>query len=495
MRKRNSQVSIIQFSSFLHENKAKLLVLFGVYQLVCITISLQNYPYIDDVLRQETGITDFAASYARWGSELGSWFLQGSRHLTDLGLTTSILTGIFMAVSSLLLIFILFGTSFSWGAVIGSLTLGINPWALQLISFRFDSPYMALSIVASIIPFLFWNQSNWLFGGISLLSILVMTNTYQAASGIFIVVALTIIYRKILMNTIGKKDWQHLLTAGIAYILGMLLFLVESTYTIDLTQRGATVAIAPTNELFSQLAKNAQGYVLTIKEQSATIWLLCYTVLLVGFFLMVWQVDYKKRIRNLSVSCMYLFLMIPLSYGVLLVFQENLIETTPRYGVGISIVFATVAMLSSEYSANHIGLLNKILVGLLSYYFISFSLSYASLLTVQLEAFKQQSTQLTNDLSQTVTPTRKNVLIGNLFKDSPVVINAERNYPIVKKLVPRNNDLYWPNLLLFKRYSSLPIELIPHDFSTFDSTGKQLVVDNAFWTIYIDVDTSYVIHK
>ena len=49
----------------------------------------------------------FGTTYARWGSEFLSWFVQGSRHLTDLGLTTPILTGLILSLTSILAIYII----------------------------------------------------------------------------------------------------------------------------------------------------------------------------------------------------------------------------------------------------------------------------------------------------------------------------------------------------------------------------------------------------
>ncbi|QQV79596.1 glucosyltransferase domain-containing protein [Enterococcus faecalis] len=34
----------------------------------------------------------------------------------------------------------------SWGSSLVATLIGLNPWFLQCLSFRFDSPYMALSI-------------------------------------------------------------------------------------------------------------------------------------------------------------------------------------------------------------------------------------------------------------------------------------------------------------------------------------------------------------
>lgn len=480
---------------FINVNKWKICVVILIYQIVCINIGIQNYPYIDDILRQETGITDFAASYSRWGSEIASWLLQGSRHLTDLGLTTNILTGLIMATSSLLLCYLLIGDKLTWGSVGASILLGINPWSLQILSFRFDSPYMAMSILVSIIPFLFWQRNNLMYFSISYFCVLFMANTYQASSGIFIVVAISMIYINIQGDKVSIKDFYRLLLSALAYISGLLTFFVESKLMLDFNTRGQTTSIAKFNEMGSVLLKNVGIYISTVIDQSANIWKYLYVLVILCLVLSTIFNKNHAKIWNFFILLVYLILVIPLSYGILLIFTDPLVEITPRYGIGISSLFAIISILVVSKENKWLGIFSKAFVFCLVYYFLSFSLSYASLLSYQLDSFKFQSMQLANDLSKSVNQDRKNVLIGNLFKDSNIVLNSERNFPILKKLIPRNGDLYWPNLMLFKSYSNLELNLIPHDFTNFDTTGKILVIDNYYWKIYEDEFSTYVITK
>ena len=60
------------------ENKAYLLLIILIYQVAVLSIGIINFPYLDDNARQVAGMTDFGTTYARWGSEFLSWFVQGS---------------------------------------------------------------------------------------------------------------------------------------------------------------------------------------------------------------------------------------------------------------------------------------------------------------------------------------------------------------------------------------------------------------------------------
>lgn len=161
------------------ENKSLLITTVLIYQVAILAIGIVAFPYIDDTARQLTGATDFARSYSRWGSEIASWLVQGSRHLTDMGLTTHILTGLILALSSIIVVYCLNNKKLELLPLIVSTIIGLNPWFLQSVSFRFDSPYMALSILFSVIPFLWWEKKSSTFFILSVISILLMCNTYH----------------------------------------------------------------------------------------------------------------------------------------------------------------------------------------------------------------------------------------------------------------------------------------------------------------------------
>ncbi|WP_447440472.1 glucosyltransferase domain-containing protein, partial [Staphylococcus aureus] len=45
-------------------------------------------------------------------------------------------------------------------ALTAAMLVGFNPWFLQNLSFRFDSPYMSLSLLFSVLPFLFLTKQS-----------------------------------------------------------------------------------------------------------------------------------------------------------------------------------------------------------------------------------------------------------------------------------------------------------------------------------------------
>ena len=483
--------------TFWMENKGKILTLFGLYQLVCLTIGSKDYAYIDDVLRQNTGITDFAASYSRWGSEISSWVLQGSRHLTDLGNMSFFVTGTLLTLSSVCLTYILAGNRPSFGAMLASSLLGLNPWMLQMISFRFDSPYMALSILFSILPFLFWRFSKGSFFIASLLGVFLMCNTYQASSGIYLGVYLTLAAREFLFAQFEIRAFLSKLgVAASSYCLALIAFFFESSLNPEIANRGNTVAVAKVTDLPATFLHNSLVYFHTVWDYSARIWQVITVVMIFCFVVLVVKRTRQPKWIALLFTGVYLACLFIFSYGVLLIFSEPLVTIMPRYGVGISIFFASLGILVGQQAleSKRLRLVGWI-PSLLVVYFMSFSFTYASTLNYQQQSFEQQGQRLAADLSLAVTNERQEVWISNLFKDSPLLESTSINYPIIKQLVPRNGDMSWFNLMLFQRMSNMDMSLQPYDFTDFDTAEKEQVVSNYFWDIYVDSQRVYVIMK
>ena len=166
------------FKNYLLLNKSSALVIFIIYSVVNINIGLAEYPYIDDIGRQLQGYSKFSEHYSRYLSEYSARLIQGGEHLTELGLTSNILSACFLTLASLILLFVLYpNKKISFITACVSTIIGINPWFLEPLSFRFDNPFMTLSILVSIIPFIFWDNKK-IFGVMSVVGIFLMCNSY-----------------------------------------------------------------------------------------------------------------------------------------------------------------------------------------------------------------------------------------------------------------------------------------------------------------------------
>ncbi|OEH81927.1 hypothetical protein BCR26_03345 [Enterococcus rivorum] len=482
------------YKSWLLENRNKLILVFVIYQVAILSIGIINYPYIDDVIRQLDGRTDFAWAYSRWGSEIASWLVQGSRHLTDMGLTTHILTGIILSFSSIIVVYVLNGKKLEWMPVTVSILIGINPWFLQCISFRFDSPYMALSILVSFIPFLWWNKNKCFFIA-SIVGVFLMCNTYQGSSGLYIIMVLALTFKTLTSNNSFLPSLKKVTLAAIAYVLAMIMYIFVTKLNPEMSTRD-TAAIANIRELPSIIVRNITEYFSTIINQSAKIWIVFLLILLILFLISSIFRSEVSPAKSFIYSLVYLALGSIMSYGVFLISEHSLVTMAPRYGYGLSIFASiTLIMLTQKINVRFLDISIKVVASLLFYYILTFSFIYASTLNVQKEAFERQSVILSTDLKNIVNNDRKQVYMNKLFKDSPVLLNSTRNYPILRDLVPKNESLYWPNITLFNTYSGLNVNIQPFDFNNFDSTSKNLETSNYYYDIFSEKNKIYIIVK
>lgn len=481
-------------SAFLEANKKKILLIFVLYCLPLIAIGSVNYPYIDDIVRQIRGVGNFAEHYSRYLSEFASYAVQGSRHLTDTGLTTFILSALILTLTSLLILYSLFdGKEFTWLSAFGSVVVGINPWFLESMSFRFDAPYIALSVLVSVLPFLFYQSQIKRYFLVSIVGIFLMCNSYQGSSGIYLVMLLTLVYRDWLAGRDIKTLFKKVAVSALAYAGAIGLYFLQTKLNPNLALRGDTTSIASLSKMPQAIITNLNVYFITIKAQSTKMWIvltLALILLLILFMVMRSQIN---KVLALALSVVYIPLAAILSFGLYMFFSTPLADNRPRYEYGFAFLIAILLILVGSYSQKR--LLNYakgIVVVLLTYYALQFSFVYASALDSQKEAFESSSVMLAEDLNDYVTKENETVYISSLFKNSPAYLNTQNTYPILKDLVPSNSNLYWPNLLWFNTLTNLNVNLVGFDFNTIDMSRLEKVEVNKYWTIYRLNDELYV---
>lgn len=484
---------------YFKQNIYKLILIFSIYFITILSIGIVNYPYIDDSLRQITGITGFAESYCRWGSEISSQIIQGSRHLTDMGLTTHIITAITLGFSSIIAVYVLNDKKFSWVSAACSTIIGLNPWFLGCISFRFDSPYMALSVLLSIVPFLWWEKSKKSFFVISILGIFLMCNTYQSSSGIYIVMTIALIFKDLTNNHNLKDNYKKYLLSIIAYIFGMMFYVIETKFCKELNERGEIVKISNIKDMPYKMIRNTASYFKTIYEQSAKIWIVLFILIILTFIVSYIFKSKSNYAKNAISVILYLTLGSVLSYGAYLIFSLNLADTvaSPRnyYGFGFFVAITLIILSNQKINFNILNVSKSILSFTFVYYIFSFNLTYASMLNYQKEEFERQSIVFTNDIKNIVNEQRKTIYANKLFKDSPVFTNTARNYPLLYKLIESNSTIYWPSVMLFNTYSGLNVNICSFDFSNFDSSDKKLEISNYYYDIFTSNNEIFVFMK
>ncbi|UOC10495.1 glucosyltransferase domain-containing protein [Streptococcus equinus] len=475
-----------KFLYFWQLNKNKILIIFFLYTFATCSIGIVNYPYIDDIARRVEGVGNFAAHYSRYLSEYASYVVQGSHHLTDTGLTTFVLSAIILTTSSSIVLFVLFkGGRVSWISAFGSIFIGINPWFIECLSFRFDAPYICLSVLCSVLPFVLYESRNFFYFIVAVVGVFLMCNSYQGSSGIFIVMLLTLLYRDYIDNSNIFELIKRAVISGLAYVSAMLIYFIETKFNPELSLRGDTTSIAKLEEMPYAIYNNLRTYFLTLKSQSTHLWLLMAIILIISTILLGILKGKKTKLLSILASILYILTCSIMSLGVYMFFSTPLASVRPRYEYGFAFFIGILMiMLAESTSCKIVNYLKGSTVILLTYYSLSFSFIYASALDIQKESFEYSSEMLATDLNDYLTDENKVVYISSLFKDSPVYLNTQSTYPILGSLIPSNTSLYWPNLLWFKTFTSLDVDLVGFDFNTINMSELELLESNKLWNIY-----------
>ncbi|MDR2833784.1 MAG: glucosyltransferase domain-containing protein [Streptococcaceae bacterium] len=480
--------------NYYKEKKTGIITLLIIYLSTLVPVGFVNFPYIDDNLRRANGIPNFGAHYSRWVSEIASWVVQGSRRVTDLGLTTFILSAFILTVTSVLFVYVLVGKKATILSFILSSIIGLNPWFLNAVAFRFDTPYISLSLLFSVLPFLWWKKEKRNFVIFSTIGLFCMYNTYQASSGIYLVLALLML----LTDFLNGKEVKNVVLLGLysllSFFLGTVLYMGQLQILPATANETSQIM---KDDYFSKIVTNLHTYFSTIYHHSARIWIFMSVVSILCFaFSMLYQVKIAKKLAFGYLS-IYFILSAIASFGIYIFLENPIAPDAPRYNYGFAVWLISMFILAStQIRLKPINILKNVVFGLFSYYLISFVFVFSSMLHIQKDIFEHQSIMLAQELTQIYEPGDQ-VFIQGFLRDSEVFKSTTRNYPILSQIVPSNIHSTYFNQLWFSQATGMPqMNATPVGFDAQSYfKGHETRQSNFRFDIYKIEQTIYVITK
>lgn len=481
---------------FCKENKSKLLWIIIIYMIPIMYIGLSEYPYIDDIGRQIQGYSGFAEHYSRLASEILGIALNGGTHMTDLGLTTFLVSIIFLSLTSFVVVYVFSeGKKLSIISVISSTLIGLNPWFLEALSFRFDNPFMTFSLLISVLPFLFWKKHIKLYAISSVLAIYLMCNSYQASSGLYILMVMSLSFVELVQGKKVLETLKKVSVSAIYYFLGLLIYFVQiklfPPVFSDSVQMSSFSQILPT------IVNNTNLYINNIWNQSAMHWKLITIAVLLLFLVSTLLVTKLNFLLSISLISGYVILGTVFSYGSYLVLLTPYSLLRPRYEYGFAIFITLIlVLLSNMLEKGILKKLNLSVISLLCFYIISFSLLYPSMLRVQNNSFKSQAIILGGDLNS--LNNIHNVKLNRFFRNSSVYENSVLSYPILTSLIMTNMNVSWDMTMRFNEVTKLDLDLQLFNEEEMDKNSVILYRTTKLYDVYVETnesDTAYVIMK
>ncbi|MDR0487057.1 MAG: glucosyltransferase domain-containing protein [Treponema sp.] len=407
-----------------------VLFMFGLYIIGISGIIRADLLYVDDKGRALEGYRRWDIN-SRYISNFLAIFLHADTRLTDISPLPQIIAALFMAAASVLLVYVISGSKITKIACFLSLPVGLSPYFLHCFSYKFDAPYMALSVLASIAPFLFM-RNYVMFSVCSIISLLIMAMTYQASSGIYIIIVIILCFKTWNeRRKTGKEIVRFAAVSAFSYCFSMIffnLFLMNRRVTANLT-----TDIYPIHKLFTVAVNNFMGYMNNVIGDFSYVWRVSIIILCLVFISASVLFTKRNKIAALCVSLFVLAAMCSLSFGIYLVLTIPFFAPRAMYGFGIFIACITVYLSNIP---RRVLLLPGII---LCWSFFVFSFTYGNALSEQKRYDNFRTETLIHDLSMLFPNKTEEPLLIKLVDTAgfaPVINqNISIRYPVIHRLV------------------------------------------------------------
>ncbi len=439
------------FFKSIKENKILLCAVFASLFLVFFKIIASNFYYADDLWRNAEGSRSWIG-FSRYISEFLSIFIHNSLNLSDIAPLPQFISLAINAVTLFMLCYILNDKKIEILPLLALSVLFISPFYAENISYKFDSPYMALSVFFPVVPFLFIDDKKS-FLLVSIISIILTCFSYQAGGSIYILLTIFILLKKLLKNENIGSSLEFAVYAASGFIAAMLIFKLLYMNTMSNSEDDYfSTAIK-----LSAFPSNLKIYASYVSSGFGGIWLKLFTLAAVaaGFIVLVKDSECKKIPAVIFVLAAFILSFV-LSTGPYIIFERPLL--TSRVFTGFNLM---IALLLFTITKNTSG---KILVPLTVYSCIVFQFCYGNCLTQQKEYQYFKSSMIAKDISKFAGENEQiEIKFENSIDFCDAIKVSRKNYPLISKLITRVpsensiwNENYFTNFnLKFKNNKSL----------------------------------------
>ena len=459
--------------------KVYFFVVLFIYLIAFIPIMLAEYYYTDDLGRTVYGY-EITGSFSRYTADFLSKLLHGNSWLADIAPLAQLISLLLMAMAGVLILFIVseFEEIEKWSPA-ALIPLGLSPYFLNVLSYRYDSPYMALSVFASIAPIVFYKRSPVKYSIAVFAGTVIMCTTYQVSSGIFPMMITFLILMLWINGSQKRPIFTVTISSLVGYISGLLVFrlLIMEPIGED--------SYVDTSVSIKHLLPNLKTYFNYFNTDLPVLWKAAIITVLICF--LIYTVKITKRSKAVTfvlTVCLELIIMV-LIFGVYIVFANPL--TVPRafYGIGILLTLFGLPLLTCKRI--YIG---KIAVATLSWFFIVFSFIYGNTLRLQKEYIGFRTEQIINDLN-TMEILKRDEPVAYQLKGSAgypkAVKNSISEYPILERMIPvlLSDDSTWEwGSYQLKEYYGLEIIRDEKTDRTDQSNELELLEETYYYSIY-----------
>ena len=323
------------------------LVLFAIYAFAFLAVWRSGISFVDDRGRAIFGYA-WTSDFNRWSSSAIGLLLNVNDRLLDISPWPQILAMAILSITGVILTYIFNNKKIKYLPLILTSFIGLLPLTIECWLYKFDAPCIAISVLVSVLPILFWpksldKKSIFKFGLITILCQLIMWTTYQAASGIFPVLCVYMALKDYLDHKPLKPIFKTLLISAIAFIIPALIIKFCFPEPIKSYR---TNEMLPLANLIPGLIQNFLTH-LNMIITSLNFWQKILTILsFIGIFALIVK---KYKTKTLAIALAFL-VAFPLSMGAYLLLENP--PFTPRSLLGIGTAFVPVLILATTELKN-----------------------------------------------------------------------------------------------------------------------------------------------
>lgn len=403
-----------------------------IYVVGIFAIIQSDFLYQDDAARAFYGYKQWDY-FARFLSTAMASIVHGGDYLVDIAPVPQIIAMVIMAFSGVIALSVLFQrTRFTLWEILAMIPLGLNPYFLECISFRFDAPYMAVSVLGGIAPLILYRQKNLQYILASALGVLVVCTSYQPATGIYPILVILIALRMWCQGDTFRSAMIFCLKSVLGYGVGLLYFKLVLMRPADAGY--VSNAFPPLAELLPNTIQNLRQYYLYIAMDFKPVWLLLCGLISVFFVYRIAVTSRRKKWQAVAMTVLAFAAALALCFGIYPVLTNTLFAPRAMYGFGVLLAFLCVLAVEGKSPA-----CSTVTVVMLAWLFFVFSFTYGNALGYQKEYTDYRINLVLTDLShlevlQGEDPVKVNV--SGSIGQAPLIRNIPQNNTILTRLIP-----------------------------------------------------------
>lgn len=393
-----------------------------------------NFYYMDDNGRAAFGYKDWDY-FGRYLSTAFATLLHAGNYLVDITPLPQLVALALMAAAGVVMLAVFYNrTQFHLWEMAAVVPLALNPYFLECLSFRFDAPYMAVSVLAGILPLLYRERKTGVYILASALGILAVCTSYQAATGIFPIVVIALALRMWNSGKTMKETLIFSLKSVAGYALGLVYFKLVIMKPADAVYVSNSLP-APA-ELIPNMVSNYTQYYSLILTDLKPFWHGLTVLMAAAYLVGSVRKSRQNKIAAAVLAAVTLVLMVLLCFGIYPVLESTLFSPRAMYGYGVLLTVLAVVTVEGVDKISA-----KLPALTLSWVFFVFSLTYGNALSLQKDYIEFRIQMVIEDLDdlevcQTGEPVQLRLTGG--IGQTPIMENMPQNYNILNRLVPES---------------------------------------------------------